>query len=270
MAGNKKSMFRRIVKWVAGVLLAIVLIVFIVFFFFLGPAVKVAVETIAPGLTGGKVALKSVSISPLRGRVVLDDFIIYNPDSDGERFKSEYAIKLGYIVAEIDIASVFSEKIIIRELVLDNIVLNYEIASKINPADCNIKDILDNITKASDAEETATSDTEKTQDTSDSKPKRFQVDKLEMDNVSLNGYYSGQEFISIPIAITPLENIGTDPRGVSAAGLSIRIVLALLERSGVAIADAIQKGAIDIGSAIEKGVGGAIEKGVDGIRNIFK
>lgn len=255
MSIGKKIVFK-VVRRVLGIVAAVVILALIGVMFFISPIVKTAVETLGPAMTGAPVTLESVSISPLRGRVELRNLIVGNPVVSGKTYKSEYAIKLGDVDAEISIGSVFSRKIVIRELKLDDIDLNYEITSKINPANCNINDILDNVEKFSGKEEAAASEESSEDGSSSSESKRFEVDKLEMEDIHLCGFYSGSKFLDIPIQITPLNDIGADPEGVGASELAARVIVALVARSGVEITKALASGVKDLGNKVKSALDG--------------
>lgn len=105
----------RIFKWAIGAL-AILLVVLVSASLLgawrLGPIVKHAVETMAPDRLGVPVTVKRVSIKPFRGRVEVQGLVISNPDG----FQTPTAFDLGELILSLDLWSLRSDVIHIREL----------------------------------------------------------------------------------------------------------------------------------------------------------
>lgn len=109
--------------------------------FRLGNVVKTAVETMGPRMTGGAVTLQTAVIRPFAGKINLEELTVSNP----EGFNTPSAIKLRQLVVNLEITSVMSDTIHIREIVIDGpqITLEQPLTGK-----SNFKTILDNIEKA--------------------------------------------------------------------------------------------------------------------------
>jgi hypothetical protein len=97
------------------------------------------------------VTLESINISPFKGRVEIRNLIVGNP----EGYTSDHAVKLGFVNAELNIPSVFSDKLIIHEVTLKDVNVNYE--TKMFTS--NIQQIIDNASQHSSSGNVPESDT---------------------------------------------------------------------------------------------------------------
>lgn len=85
--------------------------------------IRDAVETYGPELIGAPVSLGGVTFSLVNGEAGLEALVIGNPPG----FKSDYAFSLGKLSIRLDPMSLFSERIEIRELLIDQPDLIWEI-----------------------------------------------------------------------------------------------------------------------------------------------
>ncbi len=85
--------------------------------------IRDAVETYGPELVGAPVSLGGVTFSLVNGEAGLEALVIGNPPG----FKSDYAFSLGQLNIKLDPLSLFSERIEIRELLIDQPDLIWEI-----------------------------------------------------------------------------------------------------------------------------------------------
>lgn len=85
--------------------------------------IRDAVETYGPELVGAPVSLGGVTFSLINGEAGLENLVIGNPPG----FKSDYAFSLGKLHIKLNPMSLFSERIEIRELMIDQPDLIWEI-----------------------------------------------------------------------------------------------------------------------------------------------
>ena len=105
---QKKSLVRRIAGIVAGILIALAIILLIICMN-LGTTVKVVGEKLVTQLTKGETTIGDASISLLSGRVTLSDIQIKNPtvNAAGETisFTNDSFFKLGKIDIDLNVPS---------------------------------------------------------------------------------------------------------------------------------------------------------------------
>ena len=86
-------------------------------------SIKKAVETMGPKFTKCKVTVGRVETRLFRGSFKMDDFVFGNPDG----FKTQSAASIGSIYVKVDMKSIFSDKIIIEEILIDEPRFTYEL-----------------------------------------------------------------------------------------------------------------------------------------------
>lgn len=105
-----------------GGLILILIIAIAAVWYYLGTIIKTAVERGGPELTGTNVQLESASLSPLSGSGSLSGFVLGNPDG----FSYPNAFTLGSIDMELDIKTLTSDVIVIKNLSIDAPKITYE------------------------------------------------------------------------------------------------------------------------------------------------
>ena len=111
MAKSKSGLIFKIVLIVLVVLVALVVAVLV----FIDTLAKNALEKGAPLVLGTNVSVERIHIAPFQGRVEITNLIVDNP---GDSYSSPYAIKLGDIIADVDLGTVTKDKIRIEEMFL--------------------------------------------------------------------------------------------------------------------------------------------------------
>ena len=239
----------RLIAWI----IALVLIALVALLIFIDPIIKGVVENFGPEIAGVRFELESISVSLFRGRVEIKNLYMYNP----EGFNSEYAVKLGDVAMETEVMSwIGKKKGIIREIRLRDVTVNYETPFP-NVTDSNIQAILDNVKAAAGqpeqqpepeqpskpvSQEPAPQEQPEQQPESapqekpvesaaepvpaDDGQRRFQLDKLIIENVQLAVVIKNKPEIRIPITVTlpDMGPVGTDEKGLT--GTEIAFALA--------------------------------------------
>lgn len=248
-----KSKTGLIFKIILGILVVLIVLVVAVLFF-IDPLAKNALEKGAPLILGTNVSVERIHIEPLNGRVEITNLIVDNP---GESYSSEYAIKLGDIIADIDINTVLKDKIRIEEMFLKDVNVVYET----NVINSNLQEILDNVKKLDTAEKS-----EKKEDKTDkeSKEKTLQVDLIELSSVGVTVQAKGAAAgLPIKVTIDPMTNLGTDEEGITPVGLTLRILGAIVTTAIKTAGGSVGDAAAAIGDAATDAVAGATSAAVD-------
>ena len=238
-------------------IVAVLVVVAVVALFVVGSnldgIVKKAVETAGPKITQTSVTLDGVSLSPRSGSGAIKGLTVGNPGG----YSSPYAIKLGEAKLEVDPASVLSDKVHIRSIV----VTEPQITIEGGLGDNNLKKILANIDSFTAGEKSGA--------TADSGPKK----KLQVDDFLLSGakvdvrlsLLSGKP-LSVTLPDIHLTNLGSGGDGITAGELSKRIFNAVLEQ--VIPAVTAQVGKLDgLGKDLGKG---ALDRAAGGLGDLFK
>ncbi|MBR4127209.1 MAG: AsmA family protein [Alphaproteobacteria bacterium] len=90
--------------------------------------IKDAVEKIGPKFTQTTVLLGEIDFQPFQGHLMLKELHIGNP----EGFSGKDLFSLGKITVDLQPKTVFSNKIIINQITVDNVFASYEIANGTN------------------------------------------------------------------------------------------------------------------------------------------
>ena len=283
---------------IIGSILALILIALIALLIFIDPIIKGVVENFGPEIAGVRFELEDISVSLFRGRVEIKNLYMYNP----EGFNSEYAVKLGDVAMETEVMSwIGKKKAIIREVRLRDVTVNYE-APFPKLTDSNLQAILDHVQKvagqqasqtqsapeesASVPEEPAEKPAEKPAEEPVEEPveesapaaeeddqRRFQLDKLIIENVQLAVVIKNRPEIRIPITITLPEMgpVGTDEKGLTgteiAFALSVEIVRGLTD-SVIQSSDQISRDVTRQGMKIVEDVKGQVKDYTDSVKDV--
>lgn len=130
---KKKRRWMRILGWVAVVIVVLLVAAIIA----RDAIIKAAVVNIGSAVTGTKVEMDSFS-SSFGGTVELSGFRVANP----EGYQQPYAFQVGRVRVAVDVGSLFSDKIEVKEVLIEGTRANYEL--KLNGSS-NLTDIQKNI-----------------------------------------------------------------------------------------------------------------------------
>ncbi len=121
----------------------------VIFMFTIDSIVKSGIEDIGSEMTGTSVTVSGVSISPFSGKGTISGFRVANP----EGYSRDFAVEVEQFSIELDLMTLFSDEVIIREILIQSPLIYVEQKLPEN----NIKEILDHINsvepfEASDSE----------------------------------------------------------------------------------------------------------------------
>lgn len=241
--------------------LALVLVAVVLLFVFLSQIVRAGVGTILPKITGTPASIAHFSLNPLTGNLAIRDISIGNPE--GYQAKDIFVLK--ELKVGLDVGSLFSDRIVIREILVDGLQVNYE--TKL--IESNLGRIRNNVAQYSKKEETA----ETTEQPGEKKPgKTVQIDNLRIVNgvvavrTSVVGVGAGA---TVPMPEIYLTGIGKETDGASTAEVAEEVFTALYQAIMKAVASVGSINTEDIESIGDQATEGA--KGlVKGIENLFQ
>ena len=243
-----------------GVVAVLAVVAGYVVFSNLGRIIKTGIETAGPKITQTTLTVGGVGVSPFSGSGSIRNFVLGNP----EGYKSDFAVKLGEAKLELDPASVLSDKIHIKSIV----VTDPHIIIEGGLTDNNLKKIQANVESFAGAEKSAPA--------TDSGPKK----KLQVDDFLLSGakveVKIGMLGNSLPTLTLPdihLTNLGAGADGITPGELAKRV---LGEVFGAVFTEVrvqggkLGKGAVDAAKGLGEGAKGSLEKVGGGIGDLFK
>src|SRR5205807_2960899 len=105
-------LMKKLIVRMVLVLVVLLIVAVGVSIYFLGSIVKKGVETVGPQITKTEIRLDSATLSLLSGSGKLNGLFVGNPQG----FKTESAIKVGSVRVAVAPASVFSDKVHVKEL----------------------------------------------------------------------------------------------------------------------------------------------------------
>ncbi len=216
------------IAWILGIVAVVLVLLIAGGLFFLDKLVKTGVETIGPKLAGVSMTVGSLDISLLSGKVDLEEFVIGNP----EGYTTPHAIKVGKVLVQIEPLSVLGDKIVIRELTVDGVDVNFETSLVAS----NLNDILNNLNRfSSGGKNTEDAKEPADDDAAEASQKKLQIDKIALNNNTVSIVIKGSG-AGAPIPLPPinLENLGQGPEGTGIVDVSEQILAKLL----TSIADA--------------------------------
>jgi uncharacterized protein involved in outer membrane biogenesis len=247
-------------KWVTRILIglaALVVVLLVVVMFFMGAVIKSGVETAGPKVLGVPVQLDSARFYPLRGKIALGGLVIGNP----EGYKAPSAFKLGRFRADVSVGSLFTDTIVVREILIEGPEITFEGSLK----GSNISALMKGIEERTGGK---TPREEKPAKASDpGKPaKKVIIDSFVFrgGRVNLSAGLMGGKAVPLPLPPIELSGIGRDKGGASPTEAATQIMGAIMRAvTGVVLksAEILGKGAAALGDIAMQGAVDAALKG---------
>ena len=205
MSNGKNAPKRSVGKVLAKILLWLVIVLVAVGLLALWQIERIAAtgtRTIGTMLTGTKVDVKDISISPLAGKVVVKNLTVANP----EGFHNPTAIKVEKIHIDAGMSSLLSDKVVIEHLEITGVAVDYEV--KLDTSS-NLSVILKNVEKATGADKQKTAQSGSSQGKKSAAQKQVVIKKLIMNNNKVTASSSLTK-TTIPLYLAPveMENVG--------------------------------------------------------------
>lgn len=247
----------------------------------LNSSVKKGVETIGPKVTQTSVTLETVDLSPFSGGGTLKGLNVGNPKG----FNSEHIFKLGQIDIQVDTGTVFSDKIVINEIIINSPEMSYEKSL----TNSNVKQLLKNIEAFTGRKE----DPESTPETDTGGKKQVVIRKLLIEEGTI---YVGAMGVGQTVKLPRIEisDIGEDRNKMTAPEVINLVLSKVLSNIGPAIANAGEiskaaaeaiktqglekvdmvtekagKAAGDAANKAGEAAGDAVDKATDSIKSFF-
>lgn len=224
----------------------------------LSSIIKTGIETVGPEVVGVPMTVEAVELSLLAGEARVKGLVVGNPKG----FQTARAFKLGDAKVSVDLKSALSDKVIIKEILIDGPEVTYESG----PSGNNINKIQENVAtfaKSVTPRDAAASKSPK----KDSTQKKVQINdfifksgKVTMSSSMLQG-----KPIMISLPDIHLRDIGKESGGVTPETAAAEVFKAINK----AVVQSVSKGAEEAVKSIGSGSGEAGSKAVEGLKGLF-
>lgn len=248
MARKKKkvSFVKRWMLFACGLLVIALLLLFLIGATWFSPAVKKAVETYGPEILGAEVAMDNIDVGVVRGVATIQNLVIANP----EGYKERVAIEAEALKIRLRMSSVFSDTVVIEDILLESPVISYEKHMRVN----NLVQLQKNATSWVDS----LSDVEKDEEATKVIIKRFRIK-----NGSLRVKLPALPAVPIKLADLERNDIGGQDSNAQSFGHATMDILASMRLNA---SDAVR----DAGDGVEKLAVEALQAGENAGRNALK
>ena len=211
-----------------------------------------AIRRYGPDITGVPVSLADAHIDPLDGRAALYGLVVSNPAG----FKAKHALSLGEISMQLDIGSLMTDVIRIKELTLIKPEVTYEYAS----GGSNLDVLQHNIERYVAQQHGKMKQTQNSES-----GKKLVIEHLYIKNGSarMSAKILNGDVLSVPIPDPHLRDIGKKSNGTTAGDAMRQILGPLVQQVATAVAS---RGVKAAGKTIQKGVEAATQT----IKDLFK
>lgn len=251
-------------KIIGSVILVLVVVILLVVSFGLGGIIKKAVTTVGPKALGAPVELQTVRVSPFTGLVHLKGLVIGNP----EGFHTDSAAQIGEFKVQVELASLLTDKIVVKEILIDGPQITYEKSLKSS----NFTELQKNVEAFAGPKEEAPADEPAVEEPADKKPgKKVQIDKLLVQNgkvkISITAL-KGKE-MTVPLPKIEKEGIGADKDGATMAEAAKEVWGSIMD----AVKSAASGGGDllkDVGGAVGEEAGKAVDSVKEGASSLLK
>ena len=244
---------KKILKFV-GYFLLVVLVLLLTLPIWIGWVVKPIANSKVSALTGANFNLGEFGLNPYTGCLHVGDLQLSNPTNGGYDV-AEKCVELGRLDVDLDMGTVFSEKIVISSVEVEGLTI------RATAGGGNFGQIGENAAgepapEGAAAEEEKPAEEKPAEDASAS-GKKVQIDKLVLKDLKLKVGVVGP----IPVPTLTIEGIGADKED----GASIADAYALIKEKVLAAAGAVGGKLGELGSAAADAVGEGAGKAVDAI-----
>ena len=238
-----------------GILLVVLVVVVSLF---LGPIIKTSVETLGPQVAGVEMTLEKAGVNLLTGNVKLKGLIIGNP----EGFKTPSLMELGQFVVDLDMGSLFTDTIVVKQIHIDGPQITYERGLKAS----NLSALQKNLAPDEKAEDKEPE--EKVAKEKKAPAKKVVIEDFLFENgkVHISITLAGGKKLTVPLATIHLEDIGKESDGASITEVINEVFGAITKSVGQAVATSADFAgdlAGDAGEALKGGAGAATDTAKD-------
>ena len=236
---------------------AVILVLIVALMLSLGQIIKAAVNTAGPKLAGVPVHVKTVIVQPFLGIVRMKGLVVGNPAG----FNTPSAMELNDFKLNIKMSSLFSEAIVIKEILIDAPQITYEKGLKSS----NLSTLQENLAPKGAA-------APKTEAAPAPEKKKGAAKKVIIEDFQLNGAKVnvtitalGGKKMTLPLPNIHMKDIGKSSGGANPA----EVISEVFNSISKAVVDAVASAGNIAGDAL-KGAGGAASDAAKGATDAAK
>ena len=209
---------------------------------YLGTIIKTGVEDVGPKITGTTIKLDAVDLSLFSGQVQIKGLVVGNPKG----FHAESSFKLADSKVGVDLQSALSDKVVIKEILIDGPEITYESG----PSGNNVSKIQENVAAFSKSVTPKGSAEPKAEKKGQ---KKVQINDFLFKNgkVTMSTSMLGGKPITVSLPDIHLKDIGKDSGGVTPDTAAAEVFKAIDK----AVVQSVAKGAGEAAKNIEKQAG---------------
>ena len=228
--------------------------------------VKSVVHKYGSEVTGTEVNLGGFDIDLSDGKVEIRELTVANP----KNYSQPYAMSVGKVAVQVDIKSILSDTIVVKNVEIEKPQISYEMLSlKQN----NISQLMDNIkaNTASEAKSEAKAEEKTTQESEVKESKKVVIDRLAVSGGEINvaAALVGQTAsASVPLPTIEMKDIGKEKSG---AGIKETISKVLDKIFDTAYQTVVKEKLVDLKDAAKESLNSVVEsvKEKSGLKDWF-
>jgi len=278
MSSKEKKTGKRMKWWKKTLIVLAVLIVLLIAtgYFWLDAAAAGAIRRFGTAATGTKVELQDFSTALIRGRVSLDHLAVANPSG----YAHPTALEFSSLTVKLDSGSLFGDTVIIEEIAVDGLAVDFEAKASLNPASLlslnlteilgaesnlttiqhNIDDYVAKMTGSGAKSDGQVTEPAATEETAEAKPKKkVLIRLLTVRNSSIRFSNSLlNSTVEIPLPDFEKRDIGEQQDYANATAAFFDV---LYRQVGLAVLDYLKENGTNLGGAVKAeldSVGGAV------------
>lgn len=234
---------------IVGALVVVVVVAVVYVFSNLSSLIKQVVERVGSDATQAKVTLSKADVSITEGKGALGGLVVGNPQG----FKTDSAFKLGAISVSIDTATVRSDPIVIKEIVIAAPEVTYELAgtgSNIDAIQKNVNAFAQRMSSGQQKEKSG-------------EGPKVVINNLYIRDGKVNvsaGFLQGKS-MGAPLPTIHLKDIGKEKKGATPGEVAQKVISSITDGATKAVAglnlDKLKGMAGDAAGAAKKAMEGA-------------
>jgi uncharacterized protein involved in outer membrane biogenesis len=236
---------------------AVVAVLLVALMLSLGAIIKTAVTTAGPKLAGVPIQLAKVTVNPLGGLVHIQGLIIGNPQG----FNTPSAMELGEFKVNLAMGSLFTDTIVIKQILIDAPQITYEKSLKSS----NLSTLQENLAPKGAAAPKA--EAAPAPEKKNGAAKKVIIEDFQLNGAKVNVTITalGGKTMALPLPDIKMKDIGKSSGGASPAEVISEVFNSITK----AVTEAAAK-SVDIGGKALKDAGGAATDAAKGATDAAK
>ena len=267
----------KIAAWLIGILAVLLVIVLVVVHFAMTPVVRQVTDYVGKNVLKDKIDVEDVSLNLFTGRLTIRNFKVgnpgnvqdFDPKNNTEKFETPTIMEVGEIYVNLNMRSLFSDKIQILEITIREPHITYEMGGF---SDSNVQSILNHIKESKGSAKEEKPAEAKPAEEPKQPGKKVVIDLVRVTDgkIRLASKVTGNNALPIPLPDIEIKDIGKEkPEGTSMVDATCEILTTICTSVGDAVV-AAAKQIKEWGEAGIKAVGEAAGAAVDAAKDAAK